>query len=216
MITRSSVLTRARRRLDQGGAVIFVVAMTLAVLASLGLYALRAASTELKTAGNDRQNAQTHYLSEYGVLGTSQEVNATTAQLYMGLMTSQPDTNCMSLAGVPGTAKPYSKTCRRMTASEIGARWAAPVLEGSNMTTTGSLGRANIEGNFFIELTEPARATQPSGYDLKLGLCFVRLTLSSTGVTYPASFPNATAKFGAAGMETGRARIVAGPIRCPQ
>ena len=60
----------------------FIVAMTLAVLASLGLYALASASNEMKTSGFERQNAQTHYLSEYGVLGGADDMNPTTAQLY--------------------------------------------------------------------------------------------------------------------------------------
>ena len=41
----------ARRRATQSGAVVFIVAMTLAVLASLGLYALQSASAEVKTSG---------------------------------------------------------------------------------------------------------------------------------------------------------------------
>ena len=58
---------RQRRRRSQRGAVVFIVAMTIAVLASLGLYALQSASTEVKTSGYGRQNAQSHYLSEYGI-----------------------------------------------------------------------------------------------------------------------------------------------------
>ena len=42
----------------------FVVAMTIAVLASVGIYALAAAANEVRTSGNERQNTQTHYLAE--------------------------------------------------------------------------------------------------------------------------------------------------------
>ena len=47
---------------------LFVVAMVIAVLASVGLYALAAASIEVRASGNERQNTQTHYLAEYGIL----------------------------------------------------------------------------------------------------------------------------------------------------
>ena len=62
---------RSARRKESGGAVIFIVAMTLAVLASLGMYALASATNEVKTAGYERQSAQSHYLSEYGILGAA-------------------------------------------------------------------------------------------------------------------------------------------------
>ncbi len=65
---------RAALRRREGGAVMFVVAMTLAVLASVGIYALAAAATEVRTSGNERQNTQTHYLAEYGVLGAAREM----------------------------------------------------------------------------------------------------------------------------------------------
>ena len=57
----------ALRRRDEG-AVMFIVAMTLAVLASVGVYALAAAATEVRTSGNERQGTQTHYLAEFGVI----------------------------------------------------------------------------------------------------------------------------------------------------
>ena len=65
---------RAALRRREDGAAMFIVAMTLAVLASVGVYALAAAATEVKTSGNERQNTQTHYLSQYGVLGVAHEM----------------------------------------------------------------------------------------------------------------------------------------------
>ena len=59
----------------------FIVAMTLAVLASVGVYALAAAANEVRTSGNERQNTQTHYLAEYGVLGAAHEMTGKRAFL---------------------------------------------------------------------------------------------------------------------------------------
>jgi hypothetical protein len=120
----------ARRRLAQGGAVLFIVAMTLAVLASLGLYALQSASTEVKTSGYTRQSAQSHYLSEYGALTGVNAMSGTTGQLYLGLMqtTATMDTQCTSLASVDPAASNLSKACRRMGSSELGAAWGTSVV----------------------------------------------------------------------------------------
>ena len=219
---------RSRRRSGGGGAAMFVVAMTVAVLATIGLYALRSASVEVRTSGFERQNAQTHYLSEYGVLGATQQVNGTLAQLYLGLMVQQPDKNCQSLPGLPPppplTAGPLSMACRRMGSPELSAQngygtgWLQPPLVPyTTSAVPGSLGAVPISGDFYIELTDPAFVQPPAGYDLSLGFCFTRMTVSSTGLTIPILATGLDqATFGSEGLETTRARIIAGPIRCPR
>ena len=58
----------------------FLVTMTLAVLASVGLYALAATTSEVTASGSERQATQTHYLAQYGVLGASHELAASKAK----------------------------------------------------------------------------------------------------------------------------------------
>jgi hypothetical protein len=106
---------RFRRRRSERGAIVFVVAMTLAVLASLGLFALVAASGEVKTAGYGRQNLQSHYLAESGVVATAFLLNADPGAI-LGNMTkvvgaghigdydsAQPRSQCWSLDAVTTT-----------------------------------------------------------------------------------------------------------------
>jgi hypothetical protein len=227
---------RAARRNGREGSVVFIVAMTVSVLAAIGLYALRAASFEMKTSGYERQSAQTHYLSEYGVLGGSEEVSGTKAQLYLGMMMDplKRDQSCTSLApgfNVPGAVQSTrSLACRRMGATELGNTWkngnnqiAILIPYGGTPQTPGSLGSAPISGDFFVELTDPAKTSPPAGYDLKLNFCFMQMTLSSTGITQPivngqtsywGTTPD-TGIFSNEGLETARARIVAGPVSCP-
>jgi hypothetical protein len=218
---------RSSRRCREGGAAMFIVAMTIAVLASVGMYALAAASNELRTSGNERQNTQTHYLATYGVLGTSHELIATRAQFYMGLMLSNPDSPCVSLPNVPSTADPLTKACRRLGSAELGQAWANPITVPytgnapyAPLTAPGSFGATPMSGDFFVELTDPVELSPPARYATDLHFCFVQLTATSSGITQPL-FPwltagGSTAQYGGEGVETERARIVAGPVMCPK
>jgi hypothetical protein len=218
---------RSRRLRREQGAAMFVVSMTIVALASVGLYALAAAQTEIRTSGNERQRTQTHYLAQYGVIGVTHEMVATKAQLYLGLMlnSSTIDTPCVSLPGVPVTASILTRACRRMGAQELGASWvAAPTTPYTGNvpfaanTTPGSLGPAPMNADFFVELTDPNETSTPPRYSTDLHFCFVQLTATSNGITQPLfpSSANPTGTFGAEGIEMQRARILAGPVQCPR
>jgi hypothetical protein len=218
--------TRARSRRRQAGAAMFIVAMTLAVLASVGIYALAAAASEVKTSGYERQNTQTHYLAEYGVIGAAHELTSTRAQFYIGMMLAQPDICPLSLPLVPSTEDIMTRACRRLGRLEIGGAWKAPSTipyTGAAPFATGvdpgSLGPIPMNGDFFVELTEPTQANAPARYGLDLHFCFIQLTATSTGITRPflaAAANPATAGFAGEGTEVQRARLVAGPIQCPK
>jgi len=224
---------RAALRHRDEGAVMFVVAMTIAVLASVGVYALAAAATEVRTSGNERQNTQTHYLAEYGVIGAAHEMAGARALFTVKLMTSTTyqDTNCVSLQGVPTTAPASARACVRMGAEELGSAWTMPKVVtkygGSNASQPytptvlpGTFGSTPMEGDFFVELTEPMKLSAPARYSTNSNACFAQITATSIGFTQPV-FPGVlnttTATFGGEGVETQRARLVAGPlIPCPQ
>jgi len=220
-LAKSRFLLRRR----EAGAVMFIVAMALAVLASVGIYALAAASNELRTSGNERQSTQSHYLSQYGVIAAAQELASTKAQFYLGLMLAQPDVNCVSLQGVPASANPTAKACRRMGMLELatGSGWSANATVPYPYTTPyagppGSMGPTPLKPDFYIELTEPATAATPARYALNLQFCFIQMTTTSVGITQPqySSTPTTTSMFGGEGLEMQRARLVAGPIQCPR
>jgi hypothetical protein len=221
---------RAALRHRDEGAVMFIVAMTVAVLASVGIYALAAAATEVRTSGNERQNTQTHYLSAYGVLGTAHEIAGARALFTIKVMTTAyQDVNCVSLQGVPTTAPALSHACVRLGSAEVGPAWTAPVVAkyGGNNTTQaytpsvapGTFGTTPMNGDFFVELTEPMRLANPARYSTNSNACFAQITATSVGFTQPVSpnVTNSTALYGGEGVETQRARLVAGPlIPCPQ
>jgi hypothetical protein len=218
---------RAALRRREEGAVMFIVAMTLAVLASVGVYALAAAATEVRTSGNERQNTQTHYLAQYGVLGAAREMAGATALFTVNRMRNPltRDSNCVSLQGVPAGAPPLTLACTRMGSQELGAYWIPPIVSTyagtqpyAPMIPPGSFGSVPMNGDFFVELTEPMQLSDPARYSTNAGACFAQITATSIGFTQPVSAgaPNPTALFGGEGVETQRARLVAGPlIPCP-
>ena len=230
MSARVRAKWRASRRNRERGTVVFIVAMTVMVLAAVGLFALRAASVEIKTAGYERQNSQTHYLSEYGILGATQEVSGSKAQLYLGLMVNAPDAKCTSLAksfsvgGISPT--PMSLACRRMGASELGNTWqnagaqTPALVPWTSAAQPGSLGSAPIKGDFMVELSDPSQVRPSAGFDTRLGLCFAQMTVTSVGITQPillaGSDTTSTGLFASEGLEMARARIIGGPVRCAQ
>ncbi len=223
-----AVKRRTLARRAQGGAALFIVAMTLAVLASVGVFALAAASSEARAAGYERTSTQSNYLASYGVLGGAHEMVASKAQLYLGLMITTPDPVCVALPNVPSTASILTRACRRLGAAELGQVWPAsgtaildpytgnvPFQQG---IAPGSLGPTPMSGDFFVELTDPTKYTAPKRYDLNLNMCFVELTATSNGLTRPIfpSNPNFVAMFGEEGLVVHRARWIAGPLPCPR
>jgi hypothetical protein len=84
----------------------------------------------------------------------------------------------------------------------------------------GSFGSMPMNADFFVELTNPRQAPA-AGFSFGGSgskTCFAQLSVTSVGYTRP-SYPgasNPTAEIGGEGVETQRARIIAGPLTpCP-
>ena len=216
------VKTRSRRRSKQAGAVMFILAMTLAVLASLGLYALKAASTEVKTSGYARQAAQTQYMSEYGVLASTQTMNGTIGQMQFGaaISTTERDSACVSLTGIDLIKAGFrSLACRRVASQELqNLLWngaaVQPVDKYKPGQITGSLGPFPEEGDYFVEMTDPACAYQAPGYS-NGNFWFTDTTLTAYGRTEPDKIVLALTPLQALAdqnLQVSRAHILAGPF----
>jgi hypothetical protein len=193
--------TRAAQRRNQGGAVMFLVTMTLAVLASVGIYALAAATSEVTASGSERQATQTHYLAEYGTVASTQMMSASRAQSYIATMIATPDSGCWSLP-VNATTQPDNviRACSHVKDIEIAA------AGGWTGATFGTFtGIAAPTPDFVVEYTGLAKAFTPPRYALNLNICFAEITASAYGTTMPAN------SFGE-GIETQRARLIAGPV----
>lgn len=194
---------RAAQRQNQSGAVMFLVTMTLAVLASVGIYALAAATSEVTASGSERQATVTHYLAEYGTVASTQMMSASRAQSYIATMVTSPDVGCWSLP-VSATTQPDNviRACSHVKDSEIAL---AGGWTGSTFATFSGI--AAPTPDFIVEYTGLAKAFTPPRYALNLNICFAEITASSYGTTMPAN----TNGFGQ-GIETQRSRLIAGPV----
>jgi hypothetical protein len=215
----SGAKTRTRRRARTRGAVMFIVAMTLAVIAAMGMYALNIAATEVKTAGFVREETQVHYLSEFGILAAAQEVMGPKAQFYRDQMINSP-TICTSLAGVPATAGALPLACRVVGSTQMASQWSPPVnplllpwTANNSQSARGSVGLPTVP-DFFVEMTDPRRRTAPAGYDTNQGLCFIEFTVTAMGMSQVTGPPTSYLAYLSEGLETSRARIIGGPVRC--
>jgi hypothetical protein len=193
----------------------FIVAMTLSIIAAMGMYALNVASTEVKTAGYVRQQSQAFYLSEFGVLASTQEVMGPKAQMYRDLSMKTPDTNCTSLYGIPNTAGVLPLACRRVGSIELASQWnppanplVLPYVSNATEYTRGSMG-IQAAPDFYVELTDPTTKPPPPGYSTDQGLCFIEFTVASVGLTQLTA-----GVYVSEGIQSSRARIIGGPIKC--
>ena len=119
--------------------------------------------------------------------------------------------------------------CRRVGATEFygsSGVWAAPPTTAYVGTTPfaasqppGSLGPVPLKADFYVEFTAPTSTKAAAGYGLNSQSCFLQFTATSVGITQPQYVTGPTATntfFGGEGLETQRARLVAGPITpCP-
>jgi hypothetical protein len=207
---------RASRRRRDGGAIMFIVAMTIAVLASVGIYALAAASTEVRMSGNERQNTQTHYLAEYGIIGTSQLLAAGLQDSFNARLKANAPSQelCVALANVPTTAPKYDRVCQHIEPQDAAKFWNGTAFDTyagnvpyASKVDPGSFGTTTMQGDFYVELTEPQDV---GSTNYSSGMCAIMLTATSYGRTrpfYPSVANSDTAQYGGMGVEVQRAHL---------
>jgi hypothetical protein len=207
---------RASRRRHEGGAIMFIVAMTIAVLASVGIYAMAAASTEVRMSGNERQNSQTHYLAEFGIIGTAQLFSSGLQDSVVRRLSPTAAVKqelCVSLANVPST-QPADLVCQHIELQDTTKFWSGSPIDAyagaapyAPKIAPGSFGATPMNGDFYVEVTEPQDTAVKNNSS---GMCGKMLTATSYGRTqpfYPAVTNADTGQYGGMGVETQRAHL---------
>ncbi len=175
-------------RKNQRGAVAFIVAMTLAMLATIGIYALNAASNEVAAVGDERQAAQTEYVAEQGVLAGIESLNVQTLRAQKAKLRDPAQSDhqdghlCVTLEGVP-VGSPQSGCARILEADlQVLDRNNVPgPPENAPVARLGSEASPTVpEGRYIVELTEPSTSRLSIG-NSDPNICSLRLTVAAIG-----------------------------------
>ena len=221
---RLSALRRARARRRNAGAVIFIVSMTLGVLAVMGAYALSATTRDLHAAGKVQHGMQAINTTYYTATVAAQHVDYVNADDIINRRMVNPkvgssDQACLSnvrnVAATQGDER--TKSCVRIGAiltatgykGEFINKWGTrqPFTDQSfqhNATATEV-----IDTDVYMEFSNPVNFAPPPGYGVSSansGMRFVMVTTNSFGINKPR---------GTSGLETvrqGRGRFIIGPI----
>jgi hypothetical protein len=210
------LLARVRARRHQGGAILFIVAMTLALLGALGVYALGAATSEIKTSGYARQAAQTHYISEYGTIAMLDAFSPANASYFDAQMLLSPATmNCKSAVKAGSSeVTAIAQRCAKVPQEYFTTAWKGASGTGAAVTRPDSLspGVSTATPRFTSELTDPITGGFQPGFDVNNGKCFRRYTITTYGQLQNNAANDATTL--TLGREIGRARVTTGPFDC--
>jgi hypothetical protein len=199
----STARRRSRRRAEERGAIIFIVAMTIALLGSMGVYALTNTTSEVRTAGFQRQATQAHYVSDLAT-GAGVDVFSPENASYIDnqMRTTTPSTPCLSAPPVAATGvSDMTRRCVKLHPAYIERNW-----NGALALPPTALGTSAATGAFNVEITESLNNGVQAGFDTNNNKCFYRYTLSSFGWLQQGT--------SVVGEEASRARVVVGPLDC--
>jgi hypothetical protein len=208
-----TVLHRARARRRSEGAVMFIVVVTLGLLAAMGVYGLTATQSDIKSAGHMREALQAQRAGEHALMMTAETFNPAAAKALVESMSgAKRTTNCktaMTYAG-PLMPVPPQAACLRLTEAEmkavgasINAWTAVPGFAGD------SFGAVNAAPTVEVEISNPVDIPPPagSGYDPATQR-FTQVTATVFVNVRSTIDPNTPAQ----SVVAGRGRLTVGPI----
>jgi len=108
MNTPKTILrARARARKKSAGAALFVVAITLGLLAVMGVYGMTTTAMDVRSAGHIRQATQAQHMAESGVILTAETMTPGVSGEIIRLMHAKPVS-----AGGPATGRNGPNDCK--------------------------------------------------------------------------------------------------------
>ena len=212
-LERRATLTRFRARRRAEGAVLFVTATTLALLASLGLYALANTRGEVSASGYMSRVSLTEGLEQWAQNAAMSDLTLegpsliSIAQNQTAYGTSTTASGCQSLVNVPTSAPTQTKACQQ--------KFLAAYLTSVAGTTPPILwsptGRTlAASADLFTEMTNVDEAiSSPVGYG-STNAVFRMVTITTYGILRMTG--NASALTGTQIVHQGRGHLIVGPI----
>jgi hypothetical protein len=226
------------RRRPRRGLTVFIVLLVIGMLFAVGTFAAKMASSGVSNAGRFKQMQQTHYLSEMGVQATLSELQRD-PNGYRIMMRDYPppalpaELPCKETPRI-GSLPPANDGCVRvgytafeevaqnMTGSGVSLLEPTGALVTGLSGTPGSLGGANIRGNFAAELTDLILDDPPPGFPQEQAshMAFLRVTVMATGQVVPfrnpstgtVLAPNSNQLEFMVSQEETRAQVLFGPV----
>jgi hypothetical protein len=216
------VVTRLRarkRRPAERGATLLIVLMVLTLLVGIGAFTARSSQLAIASSGNVRQQTQARYVGEYGLMMVTALLGGSGGQSYLKQI-SQATDKCTGQEGMtmPSCAKITHTDIEKMFESAGGTPFhiCEAAVPGAH---AGSLGMADAECRFNIELTDKTQGSTPSGFDTAGGkpLVFFYVTATATAQVVPKDPANSNAntltamQLELASTQVLRSRVLAGP-----
>ena len=149
----------------------FIVVVTLGLLAAMGVYGLTATQADLKAAGHMREAVQAQRAGEHGLMMTAETFNPASSKALVEAMSgAKRTTNCKTAMtyGGPLSPVPPAAACLRLNESEmkivgstVNAWTAVPGFAAD------SFGAVNAAPAVEVEISNPVDIPPPagSGYD---------------------------------------------------
>lgn len=216
-------LRRARRRKQSAGAAMFIVAITLGLLAAMGVYGLTATAYDVRASGAGRSAAQSQHAAEVGVVLAAQTLSPTNAQTILNRMRADHTVGTETCK----TARMYTTSADQLKNRTAGAcmvltpdtlkplsmdpgGWPVPATAPVTVPfVPQSFGDVPSYPKIRIELTNPVDWEAPSGYAVGSGqpppvFTAIRATVFVEMRPADATQPADT-------IAQGRGRLIVGP-----
>jgi len=216
-------LLRARRIRAQRGITVFVVMTATMLLTAAGVLAMHFSGLAVQASGYSRAAAQTLYTAELGLLSTSAYM-AIPGNAAVNFMAAQGAVTRDACLSAPDT----SAFCKSIGMSNLDETISARTLDFGgtaytllDQTAKGSMGpyaasnSAGLQGDFFVEMTDPRPAAIP-GEGIESAQ-YQQVTLTSFGIVRPgagagAICAGASENNAAATLLGARAHMIIGPL----
>ena len=206
----SGARRRAARRRDSAGAAMFIVAVTLGLLAAMGVYGLSATASDIRAAGQERQAAQSQRAAELAIIETAQSV---------GPATASPIVAAISNASAPRQCRSTTTgRCLVLGTPEMkvlsSATWATAAPGAKEPFTTDSFGDVKLQPYVRVELTDPiswpaSSSASSAGY--QIGLSTNNPVFTEVRATVYVEMRSNAFDAPPDAVVTGRGRLVLGP-----
>jgi hypothetical protein len=163
-----------RRRSRGRGAALFLVVLVITLLMGIGAFAARSAGLAAAASGSERQMTQARYVAEYGLTFATAKLSNGGAQTYLQLMRNPVNTGPTPELCFGQNINMIQRTCYRVLYTDVvndftNAGTTFNVCEPVNGGAPGSLGMANAECDFVVELSDLSEGFTLPGFDLGHG-----------------------------------------------